>query len=274
MRWAARAASATRVVFPRPASPLTRMISRPSPFATRVNAAASVAVSDLTTEHSDGGPDGQAWLQRDVPTGLGRDEGLPHHLDRVDGIGQPFQGHDADRPADVPVPPPRHQGDDGRGEDLTPLADCAQSGCFDHTIPVVVAVVVSGDLPAAQPDPQSDAVRPVAVVLLDALLHGDGTGQRGRSRGEDSHDPVAQSFDLVATGAGNGLAQDREIPATHLVRVFGRHGERQLGRSDHIREENCQVLSGHAAPPGAPRRTGPLSYDRTLRRVRCASNCG
>ena len=65
MRWAARAASATRVVFPRPASPLTSTISRPSPFATRLNAAASVAVSDLATDHSDGRPDGQACLQRD-----------------------------------------------------------------------------------------------------------------------------------------------------------------------------------------------------------------
>ena len=67
--------------------------------------------------------------------------------------------------------------------------------------------------------------------------------------------------------AATACRKTEKYRSTHLVGVFRRHGERQFGRSDHVREENCQVLGGHAAPPGAPRRTGPLSYDRTLRRA-------
>ena len=151
----------------------------------------------VATNHSDRRPDGQACLQRDTPTGLSRDERLPDHLDRVDGIGQALQRHGANRSADVRVPPACHQGHDGGRKNLTAFADAAQTGCFDDTVPVVVAVVGS-DLTAAQPDPQSHAVRAVAIVVLDALLHGDGAGQRGGSGTEGDHDSVAQPLDLVA----------------------------------------------------------------------------
>ena len=73
----------------------------------------------LATNHSDSRPDGQACLERDSPTGLSRDERLPDHLDGVDRIRQALQGHHANRSAYMPVPPTRHHGHDGGGEDLT-----------------------------------------------------------------------------------------------------------------------------------------------------------
>ena len=76
--------------------------------------------------------------------------------------------------------------------------------------------------PAAQSDPQSHRVLPAPVVPFDALLHGHGTGQGGRRRAEDHHEPVAEVLHLGATGLGDGLAQDREVLPADLVGGLGR----------------------------------------------------
>lgn len=216
---------------------------------------------DLATYHSNSWANGEACLQRDDPTGLGHAERLPDHFDGGDGIWEAPQGHRAHRSADMSVSPSRHQRHDGGSQDLTAFTDIAETGCLDHRVPVEITVL-GCDFPTTQPDPQSHAVPTITIGALDALLHGDGTGQCGRSGGERHHDSVAQSLDLVATIFGRGLTHDREIAAAHLVGGFGRHADRQCGRSDHVTEENRHVLGGHAPPPGAPRRTGALATAR------------
>ena len=213
---------------------------------------------DVAPDHADRRPDGQARLEGHARASPGIDERLPQHLDGLDGIGEALQGHGPDGPAGVPVPPSRHQGHDGGGQDLPTLADVAESGRLDDRIPVVVTFL-DRDLAATQPDAQAHGVRAVAVVPLHDLLHGHRTGQGSRRRGERDHDAVAQALDLVATRGGHGLAQGGEVVAPHLVGGLGRHPQRELRRADHIAEENGHVFAGHVSPPrpygtGRPKR--------------------
>lgn len=73
-----------------------------------------------------------------------------------------------------------HRAHDIRREDLATLACRAQSRGLDHGIAEIV-VVLSGDLTAAQSDAKTDRPLTDTVVAFDALLHGDGARQRGRT---------------------------------------------------------------------------------------------
>ena len=147
-------------------------------------------------------------------------KGLPGHLDRLDRVGQALQGQLPKGAALVATAPSGGPSHPCRGQDLSALAGGAQPCCLDDRVPEVV-VVLSGYLPPAQSDPQPHRMLSAAVVPHDALLHGDGTGQGGRRRGERHHQPVTQVLHLGATGFGDGLAEDREVDPADL---FGRVG--------------------------------------------------
>ena len=135
-----------------------------------------------------------------------------------------------------------------------------KSGRLDHRVAEVV-VVLTADLAPAEPDPEPQRVRLPAVVTLHTLLHGHAAVEGGRRRGEGHHEPVAQVLDLGAPGFGDGLAEDREVPAADLV---GRLGDRpgQPGRSHDVREQDGHVLRGHLSPSAA--RTPSTVGDRGI----------
>jgi len=128
---------------------------------------------------------------------------------------------------------------------LSAVAQGAQSGGLDDRVAEVIAVL-RDDLATAEADPEPDSrVEAIAVVQIDSLLHRDSACQRSRRRAEDRHQAVAQVLDLLASGLGHRLAQDREMAPPHLVGVFGRLTVGQLRRPDDVREEDGQVLRRH-----------------------------
>ena len=244
--------SATNVVLPRPASPETISISRPSPATTRLNASAIAAVSVLAADHTHRGTHAQTARQRHrirrVPA-----ERLPAHRDRVDRIRQSLQLQRPDADALVLAAPTRHRPHDIRREDLPSLAPRAESSRLDHRIAEVV-VVFGRDFATAQPDAQADGVFTGAVVAFDALLHPNRARQRRRRRGEHDHEPVAQVLHLGAARLRDRLAQDREMLAAQLVGRVGCQARRQRGRAHHVGEQHRHVLSRQrtTTPAGTP----------------------
>ena len=90
-------------------------------------------------------------------------EGLPQHLDGLDGIGQALQVRGPSERHWWSVAPAGHQPHHVGGQDLAALAGGAEPGRLDDRVAEVV-VVLSADLAAAQPDPQAHRVVTAAVV--------------------------------------------------------------------------------------------------------------
>lgn len=147
----------------------------------------------LSSDDTDGRAHGQTAREWDGGCGVRPAEGFPQHLNRVDRIGQSLQGQFPEGSALVAVAPPGHAPHDVRGQNLSTLTGGTEPGCFDDGVPGIV-VIFSGNLATAEAHPQADRVLPVPVVSLDDLLHGHGTRQGGRGRGEGHHEPVAEVF--------------------------------------------------------------------------------
>ena len=150
---AARAASATRVVLPRPG--LTRDEQHLASLACddaleRVGHRRRLGIAPDDTRRGTHASDGPAT----APLRRGPAERLPAHLDRVDRIGQALQLQRPDADALVLAAPTRHRPHDIRREDLTTVAPRAEPSGLDHRIAEVV-VVFCRDFAAAQPDPQA-----------------------------------------------------------------------------------------------------------------------
>ena len=169
---------------------------------------------------------------------------LPQHLDRLDRIGQALQGELAQRTALVSAAAPSRQPHDVRSQDLPALTEGAQPGRFDDRVTEVV-VVLPTDLAPAQPHPQPHRPLTHPVVTVDALLHGHRARQRRRRGAEHHHQPVTQVLHLGAARLGNRLTQDREVPATQLIRDIGRQRRRRRGRTHHVGEQHRHVLGRH-----------------------------
>ena len=118
------------------------------------------------------------------------------------GSGRPFRrssptGGTGGGCGDRPWPAPHRRPGPAR------LAAGTEPGRLDDRVPEVVAVL-PGDLAPLSPPAAPPSARG-AVVLFDALLHGDPAGQGGRGRGEDHHEPVTQVLHL-------GAARSRRRP--------------------------------------------------------------
>ena len=171
-------------------------------------------------------------------------ESLPSHGDGLDGFGKPLQVEATHAGAGVRIASTGHEPYDVGGEDLAGSGGGRQSGRFHDRVTEVVAVLL-GHLAAAEADPKADGMLAGPVVEFDSLLHGhcarDGRGRRP----EHDHQAVAEVLDLGAAGLGDGLAEDGEVGATHLVGLLGRVRHRQLGRSDHVGEQDDDGLGAH-----------------------------
>ena len=203
----------------------------------------------------------QTPRQRDDGPGVGRAERFPQHLDGLHRIGQALQGELPERTAFVTAAATSRQPHDVRRQDLPALTAGAQPGRLDDRVAEVV-VVLSTDLAPAQPDPQTHRVLTPPVVAFDALLHGHRARQRRRRGAEHDHEPVTQVLHLGAARLGDRLTQDREMPATQLVRGVGRQARRQRGRTHHVGEQHRHVLGRHRRR--TPERT-PQPYARKPR---------
>ena len=91
---------------------------------------------------------------------------------------------------------------------------------------------------------RTDRGRPIvpAVVALDGLLHGHGTGQGPAHAGEGHHEPVAEVLDLGAPGALDGASQQSEMGLAQVVGRFGTETRRQLGGPHQVREQHRHCL--------------------------------
>ena len=193
------------------------------------------------SDHADRRPHNEATRKRDGGTGVGPAEGLPEHLDRLDGVGQSFQDESSDRAAFVTAAPTGHSPHHVGRQNLPALAGGTESSRLDDRVAEVVAVL-STDFASAQPDPKAHRVLPATVVPFDALLHDHPARQGGRGRGEHHHEPITQILHLGATCFGDRLAQDREMISANLVGRFGRQALRQLRRAHHVGEQDRHVL--------------------------------
>ena len=156
MSKATRAASATSVVLPRPASPETRKTSRPSPPATRLTAVVTARLR-LRVQRLPRRARGQTTGQRSRGPAVGSSKRLPDHFNGFDRVGHALQGQLAERPACRDGCAARPSIAPTRVARTCPPSHRAhEAGRFDDRVAEVV-VVFSADLPAAQADPQTDA---------------------------------------------------------------------------------------------------------------------
>ena len=190
----------------------------------------------LASDQADGGCDRQPGGERDrAADGLCLGEGIPGHLEDLDGLGQPLELHLAQSMEGVGDATPRHHPHELGGEDLATPSLGAQPRRLDDRVAKVV-IPLSAGLPGAEPHPQPQGALAGPVLPVDGLLHGHCAGEGGRAAGEHHHDPVAQVLDLGATRRGDGLAQRRKVCPAQRICGLGRERRGKLGRSDEIRE--------------------------------------
>ena len=202
----------------------------------------------VAADDADARPEGETRGQRDdaaVVVG----QGLPQHLDRLDGLGQTREREASDGSQLERVAPAGHERHDASHEDLAADALRAEPRRLDHGIAEVVALV-GRHLAAAQADPQADRMLLRAVVALDALLHRHRARQRGRRRREHGHHAVAEVLHLTTVVLRERVAQDVEVAVPDTVGLVGREPARERRRADDVGEHQHDALGGHRQPPG------------------------
>jgi len=207
----------------------------------------------FASHNTHAGANSQAVGERDGCPRDGCSQGFPEHLDRLDGVGQSFQGQAPVCFELVTGTTPGRESHPLRRQDLPALAGGTEPGRFNHRVPEVV-VVLSTDFTAAQSDPQAHRLLTAPVGAFDALLHGHATRQGSRGRAENHHESVTQVLYLGAPGFGDGLAQDGEVSPADIVGGVGRQALRQFRRAHHVCEQDGHVLGGHrrATPASTP----------------------
>ena len=206
-----------------------------------------VCISAVASNDASGGAHGQTTGQGHRGSVIGSSKRFPCHLDGLDGIGQAFQGQLPEGPVFMTTAPSGGQSHPHRRQDLSALAYGTQACCFNDRVPEAI-VVLSGHFPTAEAHPQAHGVFSIPVVPFDALLHGHRTGQGGGRRSEHHHEPVSEVLHLGATGLGDRLAQDREVPSADLFSGVGRQSLRQLRRAHHVGEQDRCALDGQETP--------------------------
>ena len=198
---AARAAAAAIVVFPSPASPETRITSRPSPRPTRCAASAMTSCSALVTDHTHGRTDREPIGQRNPR--LRATAGVAGgRSTAVAGSQRPGRSRPAPEGPSARAPPPaRTCGSRGSRPGIgrarsrrSSRARRRHSSRAASTTGSPVAVVchevhVAGAHADAQHEPLQ--LRDAAVATLRRLLHRDGGAERIGRGVEDRHQTVA-----------------------------------------------------------------------------------
>ena len=200
-----------------------------------------------TTDDAGAWPPGQTAGKRDAigSLDLGLD-GLPRHLEGRHGVGDTLELQLAERSQRHGTPAAGHDLDDLRRQDLPALGPGAQASGLHYRVPEIV-LPLPRDLPAADADPHPEVSAILAVLRLDPLLHGDGTGEGGRGCGEGNHETVAQVLDLGTAGLGYGLAENVKVVPAHLVRHLRRERLREGGGADQVGKEDGRALLHQSA---------------------------
>src|ERR1700733_9596118 len=142
--------------------------------------------------------------------------------------------------------PARHQPDQVRRQDLSTIAEGAESGGLYHRVPEVV-VAFSSHLSTANSNTEAHRIAALMIAPLDALLHGYSAGQRSGGGPKDHHQPIAQVLHLGAAHLGDRLAQQGKMLASDQIGEFRRLALGQLRRPDDVGEQNRDALGHRSA---------------------------
>ncbi len=177
--------------------------------------------------------------------GVGTAEGLPEHLDGLDGVGQSFQGRALrsggirDGCVDRPWPAPRRRPGSARSRRWHRAEPPRRPGRRSSRRPLG-----STSPPLSPTRRPTECSRPRLSRSTPCCM-ATAARQGGRGRGEHHHEPVTEVLHLGATGFGDRLAQDREVIPADLVGRLGRQALRQLRRAHHVGEQDRHVLGRH-----------------------------